>query len=256
MIFKSKITTFVKVTSDGTSEFFFETFIIAFFLFVNLVTNPKESIVISANKYNDMDNRALYGSFPLLPKNDVLVYPTAEMYGSANGPKPDERNLPNDGSADNNTSQNDLIAEEGTTPMEVASGTVRSSNPPSPQGSTAGTARSGSQQVSPVGSSQGEAASNTVRSSNPPSPQGSTNKEVAPVWSDIVSGEDHYNSPDSAENRSVLSDGNIDDYDIDPNDEEYGYDNDAYGDEGVDQEEEQEFSEEEGQGDYAPEDDW
>ena len=232
--------------------------------------------MISANKYNDMDNRALYGSFPLLPKNDVLVYPTAEMYGSANGIKPDERNPSNDGSADNNTSQNDLIAEEGTTPMEVASGSVRSgsqvspagssqgqaaskivisSNPPSPQGSTAGTVRSGSQ-VSPAGSSQGEAASNIVRSSNPPSPQGSTNKEVAPVWSDIVSGEDHYNSPDSAENRSVLSDGNIDDYDIDPNDEEYGYDNDAYGDEGVDQEEEQELSEEEGQGDYAPEDDW
>ena len=78
---------------------------------------------------------------------------------------------------------------------------------------------------------------------------------MAPVWSDIVNGEDHYNSPDSADNRSALSDGNIDDYDIDPNDAEYGYDNAGYGDEGMNEEEE-EYSEEEGRGDYAPEDDW
>ena len=78
---------------------------------------------------------------------------------------------------------------------------------------------------------------------------------MAPVWSDIVNGEDHYNSPDTGENRSAMSDGYIDDYDVNAYDEEYGYDNVGYGDEGVDEEEE-EYSEEEGQGDYAQEEDW
>ena len=198
--------------------------------------------MISANKDNHMQERPFIGSFPLLPKTDVQLYPTSDNpqspNGKADGSVPDVRNPPNDGSTDNNTSQNDLIVEEGTIPKEITSGSVRSGS-----------------QVSPEGSSQEEAASNAVRSSDPPSPQGSTNKEVAPVWSDIVSGEEHYNSPDTADNRSALSDGNIDDYNIDPNDEEYGYDNDAYGDEGMNPEEE-EYSEEEGQGDYAPGDDW
>lgn len=239
---------------------------------MNLVTKPKEPIVISAVNDNHVEKSILMTSVPVLPKTDLLIYPSEHQHGTngtAHGSMPDERRLPNDGSTGNYTSNNADFAKEGApapapgpaAPVEthkdeakgesklvtgsVVSAVVEEGNgivvSPSP--------------TSPVGSLPREVAPDTVSSITPSSLQESTHGEVAPVWSDIVSGEDHYNSPDTGENRSAMSDGYIDDYDVNPYDEEYGYDNVGYGDGGVDEEEE-EYSEEEGQGDYAQEEDW
>ena len=234
------------------------------------MTKPKEPIVISAVNDNHVEKSVLMTSVPVLPKTDLLIYPSEHQHSTnrtAHESTADERHLPNDGSNGNYTSNNADIAKESTlapgpaSPEEkhkgevhgeanlvresVVSAVVEEENgivvSPSP--------------ASPVGSIPREVAPDTVSSITPSSLQESTHGEVAPVWSDIVSGEDHYNSPDTGENRSAMSDGYIDDYDVNPYDEEYGYDNVGYGDGGVDEEEE-EYSEEEGQGDYAQEEDW
>ena len=238
--------------------------------FVNLVTKPKEPIVISADNDNHVEKSVLMTSVPVLPKTDVLIYPSEHQHstnGIAHGSMPDERRLPSDGSTRNYTSNNADFAKEGApapgpaAPLEIhkdeaegESKLVTGSVVSAVVDEGNGIAVSPSP-TSPVGSIPREVAPDTVSSITPSSLQESTHGEVAPVWSDIVSGEDHYNSPDTGENRSAMSDGYIDDYDVNAYDEEYIYDNVGYGDEGVDEEEE-EYSEEEGQGDYAQEEDW
>ena len=238
--------------------------------FVNLVTKPKEPIVISAVNDNHVEKSVLMTSVPVLPKTDLLIYPSEHQHrtnGIAHESTAAERHLPSDGSNGNYTSNNADIAKEGapapepTAPVEthkdeaegeakLVTGSVVSAVVEGKNGSVGSPSL-----TSPVGSIPREVAPDTFSSITPFSLQESIHGEVAPVWSDIVSGEDHYNSPDTGENRSAMSDGYIDDYDANAYDEEYGYDNVGYGDEGVDEEEE-EYSEEEGQGDYAQEEDW
>ena len=209
-------------------------------------------------------------SVPVLPKTDLLIYPSEHQEstnGIAHESKAAERRLPNDGSTGNYTSNNADIENESTPapgpvfPHETHKGEVQGEAKLVTGSVVSAVVEEGNGIVvtpspaSPVGSIPREVAPDTISSITPSSLQESTHGEVAPVWSDIVSGEDHYNSPDSGENRSAMSDGYIDDYDVNPYDEEYGYDNVGYGDEGVDEEEE-EYSEEEGQGDYAQEEDW
>ena len=236
------------------------------------MTKPKEPIVISADNDNHVEKSILMTSVPVLPKTDLLIYPSEHQHstnGIAHESAADERHLPNDGSTGNYTSNNADIAKESAPGLAPGPASPEEKHKGEAQGEAnlvTGSVVSAVVQegngivvspslTSPVGSIPREVAPDTVSSITPFSLQESTHGEVAPVWSDIVSGEDHYNSPDTGENRSAMSDGYIDDYDVNAYDEEYGYDNVGYGDEGVDEEEE-EYSEEEGQGDYAQEEDW
>ena len=55
-------------------------------------------------------------SVPVLPKTDLLIYPSEHpesTNGTAHGSMPNERHLPNDGSTGNYTSNNADFAKEG-----------------------------------------------------------------------------------------------------------------------------------------------